>query len=158
MSVDSERERQDWFRFGGIYFEGAAKLLNASGSAPPIVHLAWQAVENDMKSLAVGHGNIPITHNLGHLMNHLRDSNVLTPTDLSQLSSDMAIVSGSRTYNDARYPENNPSYWYALPREQVTEVVLAAERIHKFTQTKIGLSDSAEAWWPHKSANNNKSA
>ncbi|MGO9643882.1 MAG: hypothetical protein ACLPY5_03935 [Candidatus Bathyarchaeia archaeon] len=45
----------------GWLFRERYKTANASGAASPIVHLAWQAVENDMKALAVGH-TIPITH------------------------------------------------------------------------------------------------
>jgi|SRR5208282_5169793 len=147
---ENERRRKDWSKFASDYF--ATKLLNTSGAAAPIAHLTWQAVENDMKAL-VGH-SIPNTHNLGHIMDHLRDSHVLTLTELTQLSSDMAIVSGSRTYNDARYPENNPNYWYDLPRNKVADVVFAAESIHKFTQDKIG----AQAWQPHKSADSERKA
>lgn len=112
-------------------------LFEASGSAPaPTALLAWQAVENDLKALSVGH-EIRRTHDIGELMDHLRDNNVLNHSDISQLSSACAAVTGSRTYNATRYPESDPSYWSSLPRESITSAVLGAEHIHNFARAKI---------------------
>ncbi len=110
--------------------------MNASGAAAPIVHMAWQSVENGFKTLSVGH-NIPQTHDIGQLMDHLRDNNLLGLDDISQLSRDAAIISGSRTYNATRYPESGPGYWSSRPREEIADVVLAAERIYHLVEVKV---------------------
>jgi hypothetical protein len=127
--------------FAGDYLGSAKTLANASGAAAPIVHLAWQATENDFKALSVGY-SMPFTHNPGQLVNYLRDNNLLSSNDITQLSADAAIVSGSRTHNAARYPESD-SFWSSLPRQEITNVVFAAERIHHFAEAKISSAKNS---------------
>lgn len=146
-SSDLAESRKAWLNFGGDYLATAKMAYNASGAAAPIVHLSQQAVENDLKALTVGH-SVPITHDLGQVVDHLRFSNVLNESEINQLSSDVAIASGASPYTAARYPGNNPSYWSSLPREKISEVVFAAERIHDFTEHKIATFHSSGIQWP----------
>jgi hypothetical protein len=133
-------ERQSWLNSAGGFVSSARTLFDISGSAasmrPSIVLLCWQGVENDLKALSVGH-TIEHTHNIGHLMDHLRDNSVLSESDIGQLSSYAAAVTGSRTYSDAKYPAKDPSYWSSLPKNNIQNTIFAAEQIHNFTRTKI---------------------
>jgi hypothetical protein len=110
--------------------------VNASSPAPPIVLLAWQATENDLKALSVGH-TPPFTHDKGQIINHLRDNNLITQSEVTQLSSSARIMTGSATYNATRHPETDPGYWSSLPRTAIVNAVEAAGQIHLFTQAKV---------------------
>jgi HEPN domain-containing protein len=136
VSTEFERKQQEWFSLADNYVVSARTLVNASGSAPPIVLLAWQAAENDLKALSVGH-TPPFTHDIGQIIGHLRDNNLITAGEVTQLSARTTILTGSATYNATRYPESDPSYWSSLPRTAIVNVVEAAEQIHQFTQRKI---------------------
>lgn len=136
MSIDFERRQREWFNRAGDYVASARTLVNSSGPTAPIALLAWQGAENDLKSISEGH-SIPNTHDLGVIMDHLRSNNLLTPDDITQLSANARVLTGSATYNDTRYPEKNLTYWSSLPSGAIVNVVEAAEQIHRFTETKI---------------------
>jgi HEPN domain-containing protein len=132
-----DAQREVWLNRAGDFIHSARTLFEASGSAPaPVVLLAWQGVENDFKALSVGHG-VRHTHDIGELMNHLRDNNVLNQSDITQLSTPCADVTGSRTYNATRYPETDPGYWSSLPRLNIANAVAGAEHVHSFAKAKI---------------------
>src|SRR5437016_5040694 len=95
----------DWLRFGGDYLSVAKAAVNVTGSAAPLAHLSWQATENSLKALAVGH-SIPMTHDIGKILQHLRDNDMITASEVDHISADLAIVTGSASYNAARYPEH----------------------------------------------------
>lgn len=143
--VDEKKKQQEWLNFGRDYLVAARTLANASGAAAPIMHCAWQAVEDDLKALSVGH-TIPTTHDLGEITNHLLANSILKPSDLTQLSSDFSTVTGNSTYSDTKYPDNNPSYWSSLPRSSITNAISAAEHIHSFVLETTGCSQLN--YWP----------
>ena len=147
------KEQKEWVKSGGEFLTAAQTLANASGAAAPIVHNAWQAAENSLKALSVGHGYTPPkTHDFSKITSHLVRSNVLSSSEVMQLASDMTIVSGSRNYSDTKYPSSNAIYWDTLPRQDITNVLFATERIQNFVLQKIGSPQTGSWNWDQKSA------
>ena len=100
--------------------------------------------EDSLKALVVGHQDME-THDLGRIMNHLRDNNVLNNNDLSNLSSHAAVVTGSATYNDMRYPDNDPNYSVSQPREVVGNAVARTEYFYNFVRAKIASINTSSS-------------
>jgi HEPN domain-containing protein len=143
MLNDSQRQRQQGFlNLAEQHLSSAKILFNASGSNAPIILVSWQAAEDSLKALGIGHNEIQ-THNLGQIMNHLRDNNILSENDLSQLSSHAAAITGSRTYNDTRYPENAPDYWPSQTRGAIGAAVAGASYFFDFAARKIALVNTS---------------
>ena len=129
------------------YLNSARVLVSAQDfAAAPIILLAWQAIENSFKALAVGHG-IPETHDIGEIMTHLLRNGVVTQSELDSIKTYVLWVTGSRTYNATRYPENAPTYWHRFgtwngprrPRRALLIAVSGASHIHEFVKQKMGL-------------------
>lgn len=82
----------------------------------------------------------------------------MSSSDLVQLSSDLAALSGSVTYNDTKYPGDNPTYWDTLPSKDITKAVRASQHIQNFVLQKLGIFrvDSWSAWEPKSATTEQK--
>lgn len=123
-------------------FIETAKLLvrqidQATGSIGPGVGLlAWQGTEDSLKAVCVGH-TIPFSHDLSKIMEHIRASNLMNEEELGSISKAAKIVTGSATYNDARYPGSNRKWWEKMRENKLKEVTEAAQSIFEVCARKI---------------------
>jgi len=137
-----------WLKSSTDLLSSSKTLANASGAFSPIVLIAWQSIENGLKTLAPN-ADIRDQKNMGHdfgkITRYLVGNNILTDNDLTQIGPHLATASGSATYSDTKYPGDNPSYWDSLTRTQVTNVVSAAESVHDFVLAKLEIPK--KDWW-----------
>ena len=130
----------DWLKKARSFIGGAKNILeNRNVTEIDMGHsvglLAWQGVENSLKAVCVGH-NHPISHDLSQIINHIRSNNLMDRSELSEITRAAAIVTGSSTYNDTRYPEKAIDWWNRMPYYKLSEVVTASQIIFKICQRK----------------------
>ena len=133
-----------WLRRARSFIESAKLLVQNQTIAPidigpSIGLLVWQGVENSLKAVCSGH-SFPISHDLSRIMNHIRSNNLMDKKDLSDLTRSAAVVTGSSTYNDTRYPVNDMNWWERMPRSKLSQVTDAAKFIHEICSRKIQSS------------------
>ena len=141
---DLQKEQQGWLKSSTDFLVAAKTLASGSGAVAPIVHNAWQSIENGLKVFQEDH-TIHLGHDFGKITRYLVTHNALTNDDVAHIGPDLATASGSVTYSDTKYPGDNPAYWDSLPRTQITNIISSSERIHDFVLTKIGISK--KDWW-----------
>jgi len=127
---------RDWIiRAKGYLATADAAVSGPEPYAPAIGFLSWQASEDALKALAEGH-SIPYSHNLGNVMEHLRDNSILDSKTHTVLLQSVVTVTMSGSYNSLRYPEANPQYWENMSVEEARLRVEAARQIVRICEAK----------------------
>ena len=109
----------------------------ATGSrAPGVGLLAWQGAEDSLKAVCIGH-TLRKSHDLSDVMNHIEANSLMNSTELAKISAAAQIVTGSATYNDTRFPENDSKWWESRTQEQLIEVTRAAQSIYEICARKV---------------------
>lgn len=132
-----------WLKKAKSFLDGAITLVKMNQSSetigPSVGFLSWQAAENSLKAVCTGH-NYPRDHNLSNIINHIRSNNLMNESELMSLYRPITIVTGSATYNDARYPNKDLQYWENMPQEILMEVTRAAQAIYDICSTNVSSS------------------
>ncbi len=131
----------EWIWKAHNFIENAKLLVQQSSHAtgsigPGVGLLAWQGAEDSLKAVCSGH-NFPLSHDLSKIMDHIRANTLMTDEELRKISEAAKIVTGSATYNDTRYPENNRNWWENMPKNKLNEVTEAAHSIFEICAKKI---------------------
>src|SRR2546426_7784276 len=111
-------------RANGFLGEAEKLARDPNPYAPAVNLLSWQAAELGLKSLAGGH-SIPYTHDLKAVMEHLKGNGVLDAQTYAQLQVSVVTVTSSGSYNNLRYPDQNPSFWETRPASETRQRVEA---------------------------------
>jgi hypothetical protein len=133
----------DWLKKARSFIS-SAKLLSQNKNftpadiGPSVGLLTWQGTENSLKAVCVGH-NHPETHNLSLIINHIRSNNLMDKAELSDITRAAAIITGSATYNDTRYPEKDIDWWEGMPSYKLSEVVDASQIILDLCERKTQM-------------------
>jgi HEPN domain-containing protein len=130
----------DWLLKAKGFIENAKLIVEhsqATGSrAPGVGWLAWQGAENSLKAVCTGH-TLRKSHDLSEVMKHIKANHLINSAELANISAAAQIVTGSATYNNTRYPENNPKWWESRTQEQLIEVTKAAQSIYEICAKKV---------------------
>lgn len=101
--------------------------------------MAWQATEDSLKALCVGH-SIPYSHEPEKIMAHIKNSNLLNQKDFDQLAASVQSVSVSGNYNDIRYPGQDPKIWDDMPQDQRIVRASAAKKTYQICLDNLATS------------------
>lgn len=138
MPTGSAANCDDWLRIAQEQKDAYTKLADDDPTKYkyPIGLLTWQCSENSLKGLSSGH-TPPHSHDLDKIMSHLRHNNILTTSEVSELRPYAGIVTGSRQYDDNKYPEKDPLYWQHLSKTSLIDICQNATNIYNFCHNKI---------------------
>src|SRR5712691_3183375 len=109
MNVRPVSNSLEWLKRGEAYLRAAQIVLKATNLPAPVAHDAWMAAEDSLKALST----TPViqTHDLGEIINHLRDNGRITGAEISEIAPSLTAVTGSNTYTATKYPESDPVFW-----------------------------------------------